>query len=144
MVSYLVRAGDANETVNNQTQVVGDPREMDAFATGEVSDANLQLIIGWLQGFPQPTAGVDLFTRNCSFCHGSTGKGGTTEYASPYHSAPFDRQDLASFTAYVKAGHTSEAGSTIDPSDRRTYMPPFAGVLTDAEIGLIFEWASAQ
>jgi mono/diheme cytochrome c family protein len=127
-----------------QGQVVGDPNTMAAYDTMLVTDADVTGITAWLQAMPAATTGQALFTQHCSFCHGANGKGGATEYATAFHSAPFVRQTQATFRAYVKAGHTSENGVTIAPSDRRGYMPPFANLLTDAQLDLIFAWAQAQ
>jgi len=144
MIEYLTRAGDANETLNEQGDVVGDPLEMDAFASDEVSAADLDEIVAWLQAFPPSSTGAELFADHCAFCHGADGRGGDSEYATAYHSAPFVRQDLLGFTNYVKAGHTREDGVVIEPSERRKYMPPFFAVLTDEQIELIYEWSEGQ
>jgi mono/diheme cytochrome c family protein len=144
MTEYLVRNGDQNATVNGQNQIVGDPRTMTAFTAAMVSDAQIDEIVTWLQSFPAAATGAELFAQHCSFCHGVSGKGGATEYASAFHSAPFPTQTLASFTTYVKAGHTSENGLTVAPSQRRKYMPPFATLLTDNQLSLMFTWAKAQ
>ena len=144
MVNYLVRYGDANETVNNMGQVVGDPNEMLVIPATIVTDADLAEIVTWLQSFPRPTTGAELFAQNCAYCHGADGKGGETQYASAFHSAPFSNLNVTSFTTFVEQGHTSEGGQPIGPEERREYMPPFAGVLTTEEIALIYTWASAQ
>jgi mono/diheme cytochrome c family protein len=116
-----------------------DPLDPSIFADQDMEDT-----MTWLATLPRPTTGAELFSRYCSFCHGASGKGGDTEYATAYHSAPFSRQDLTSFTAYVQAGHVMESGTAIAPSERRKYMPPFASVLSASEISLIFSWAKAQ
>jgi len=144
MTEYLTRAGDANETLNEQGEVVGDPLEMDAFPSAEVSDADIDEIVAWLQAFPPRESGAELFADHCAYCHGDDGRGGDLQYSTAYHSAPFVRQDLAGFTNYVRAGHTSEDGVTIEPSERRKYMPPFHAVLTTAQIKLIFEWTETR
>jgi mono/diheme cytochrome c family protein len=107
-------------------------------------DAELIAIREWLKDFPQPTTGAALFADYCAHCHGDDARGGgtatngvVTAYATAYHSAPFCRQSgagEAGFTSYVKSGNGEP------PSERRKYMPGFAGTLTDSEIALLWEF----
>jgi len=124
--------------------VVGDPGEMDAFTAEMLPDSEVAIIEEFLHSFPKPTTGQALFAENCAYCHGDDGKGGETEYASAFHSAPFASKNLSTFTTTVQQGHTTEGGQPIGPEDRREYMPPFQNVLSTEEISLIWDWASAQ
>jgi mono/diheme cytochrome c family protein len=144
ILTWIVRAGDQNETMNNMGMVVGDPAEMDAFGADILPDSEVAIIEEFLHSFPKPTTGAALFAENCAYCHGDDGKGGETEYASAFHSAPFMSKNLSTFTTFVQQGHTTEGAMSIGPEDRREYMPPFQDVLTPEEISLIWDWASAQ
>ena len=144
ILTWIVRNGDENETLNNMGQVVGDPGKMDTFTAEMLPDSEVAIIEEFLHSFPKPTTGAGLFAENCAYCHGANGKGGEQEYASAFHSAPFAMLDLAKFTTAVQQGHTTEGGQPIGPEDRREYMPPFQNVLSTEEISLIWDWASAQ
>ncbi|MCA9706642.1 MAG: c-type cytochrome [Myxococcales bacterium] len=149
VAEYLVRNGDANTTLNAAGDLVGHPGTMPAFTTDEVSDEVLAEIVAWLDDFPQPATGQELFADYCSFCHGMTG-GTDVEYVSAYHNLPFltsgNSDTLPEFIAYVRAGHVvDDMGAPVPPSERRDYMPPFGvEMLTDEELTLIEAWARQQ
>lgn len=149
LAAYLVRNGDDNTTLNAAGELVGHPGTMPAFTPEEVSDEVLDEIVAWLDSFPQPTTGQDLFADYCSFCHGMTG-GTDVDYVSAYHNLPFltsgNVNTLPEFIAYVRAGHVvNDMGVAVDPSERRDFMPPFGPeMLTDEELTLIEAWARQQ
>lgn len=144
---WVVRNGGSWTTSNGMsprlTQYMNSV--MLAYDTNTLSDADLDAIIAWLDEPPHPTSGAELFADFCANCHGADGRGGgmavngfVDAYATSFHSAPFCRQgagDEAGFTAFVNAGSTAEP-----PSERRKYMPAFAGVLTAGEISAIWDW----
>lgn len=147
---YLVRSGDDNTTLNGKGEIVGPKEKMTATPSTELSNMELNDILAWLSAKPKPTTGAELFADHCAYCHGASGKGGDTEYVSPYHSAPFSQSGnvptSAAFLQYVRKGHVvDDEGKTIQPSQRREFMPPFPPeMLTDAELQLIETWARAQ
>jgi mono/diheme cytochrome c family protein len=135
LFDFMVRNGDDMPLVAYR-----DP--MRPVTTAMISDAILNDIYTWLNAFPKPTTGAELFADYCSYCHGPDGRGGTVQgYASTTHSAPYDDTG-AEFLEHVRAGHVrSGAGADIDVSERNEWMPPFpATVLTDAEVALIEAW----
>jgi mono/diheme cytochrome c family protein len=135
LFDFMVREGDAMPLAAYR-----DP--MDPVTTAMISDTILNDIYTWLNGFPKPTTGAELFADYCSYCHGPEGRGGNVQgYAKESHSAPFEKQG-AEFLAAVRSGHiVSGGGGSVDVSNRTEWMPPFpATVLTDAEIGLIEAW----
>lgn len=105
----------------------------------------------WLAAFPQPTTGAALFADYCAHCHGDDARGGAKvsdgppivveAYATAYHSAPFINLDRNGEIAYVRAGHTQENSTPIEPAERRGYMPAFpSSVISDQELTLILDW----
>jgi cytochrome c553 len=135
LFDFMVRKGDA-------MPLAAYREGMPAATTAMISDAILDEIYTWLNSFPKPTTGAELYADYCGYCHGANGRGGTTQgYASASHSAPFDVKG-AQFLQHVRDGHVrSGAGAAIDVSNRTAWMPPFpASVLTDQEVALIEAW----
>lgn len=149
VAAYLVRNGDDNSILNAMGEGVGHPGVMPVFSTADVSDQVLGEILAWLDDFPQPSTGQELFADYCSFCHGMTG-GTEVEYVSAYHNLPFltsgASDTLPEFIAYVRAGHVlDDVGDPVPPSARREFMPPFGPeMLSDEELTLIEAWARMQ
>ncbi|MBX7079625.1 MAG: c-type cytochrome [Nannocystaceae bacterium] len=146
LAHYLVRAGDTNATVNAAGAPVGHPSMMTAFDAQTVSDEQLDEILAWLDGFPKPQTGAELFADYCGFCHGD-GNGGDDDYATPYHNIPFTTSGasdtLPEFIARVRSGHVvDDRGVAVGPDERRSYMPAFdATILSDEELALMEQWA---
>jgi len=134
LFDFMVRQGDAMPL----------PAYRDAMppvTTAMISDPILDEIYTWLNSFPKPTTGAELYADYCSYCHGADGRGGLTQgYVNASHSAPYDETG-AGFLQHVRDGHLREGASPVDASDRNTWMPPFpASVLTDQEVALIEAW----
>jgi mono/diheme cytochrome c family protein len=135
LFDFMTRTGDAMPLA-----LYRDP--MKPVTQAMISDAILGEIYTWLNSFPKPTTGAELFADYCSYCHAPDGRGGTMNgYASATHSAPFEEMG-SGFLQKVRDGHVrSGAGGTVPVSNRTEWMPPFpATVLTDQEISLIEAW----
>jgi cytochrome c553 len=135
LFDFMVRNGDDMPLVAYR-----DP--MRPVTTAMISDTILNDIYTWLNSFPKPTTGAELFADYCSYCHGPDGRGGSVQgYAKEAHSAPFEKMG-AEFLEHVRSGHiVSGAGAAIPVSDRGEWMPPIpATVVTDAEVALIEAW----
>jgi len=148
LLEYYVRNGDDNiwmgcdaddPTSDRPCETWGDQRVMTPFDATLVSDADMAAITAWLDALPKPTTGAELYADYCAYCHGPGGDiPAFTYYVKS--SGPVTQPDLAEFQTVVKDGLT--ANRTID--ERSRYMPPFAALLTDAEIQLIADWMCTQ
>lgn len=98
---------------------------MAKFAADELSDADLTLILDYLDEPPQPTSGQTLYRDYCQNCHGVDGK-----------SKPADHditQEVDELAKMVRDG--AHAG---EYTKRDGFMPKFSTTrLTDAEVELI-------
>jgi high-affinity iron transporter len=77
----------------------------------------------------EPTAAVRLYAERCSACHGDDGKG-DGPMAAALAPKPRNFRDAA----FWRERTVAQVRSTIEKGKPGTLMPPFAGVLTDAEI----------
>jgi mono/diheme cytochrome c family protein len=122
--TYMVRNGSMGRNPNTAF-----PGPMVPLDMGFISDAELTMVISYLNSFPKPTTGQALFEDYCANCHGADGKGGPTT------------RDIT---------NTVEALSTLVPMQVRAgahagmfemlieYMPAQdASVLTDADLMMI-------
>lgn len=92
-----------------------------------LTDAMIEEIITFLNSFPQPTTGAELYADYCANCHGADGEGGVTGVGLDgelHHNA-----DIA----------VSGNDTTNYPS-RESYMPGQGDKLTAAEIQLITDY----
>jgi len=115
--TYVVRTGRPG---------IGFPDAMPAFSSQEVSDQQLQEILAWLAGRPDPTTGVGLFNRYCANCHGSNGAGGVVD------------QDIRGETLdnIIDAARNGFGGQNYSVRDK--FMPGRpTQELSDAELQLI-------
>jgi mono/diheme cytochrome c family protein len=67
--TWVVRNGRAQTTF---------PKPMEKWGTDKLSDAQLTLILGYLDQPPQPTTGQALYLDYCGNCHGKDASGGPT------------------------------------------------------------------
>jgi mono/diheme cytochrome c family protein len=101
---------------------------MAAYAPGTVSDAALEEIWDYLDGFPQPTTGETLYLDYCRNCHGEDASGGVTGVSL------HEPEAMAELLEKVREGDDDGP----DFSVRTEYMPAFDTTrLTDAEVQLI-------
>ena len=103
---------------------------MAAFAPEAVSDAQLEEIYDWLDGFPQPVGGEALYMDYCRNCHG----------VDPFEGGVVGKEigdkDLDDSLEKVREG---EGGS--DYGNRIMYMSAFdETVLSDDEVMAITDW----
>jgi hypothetical protein len=104
------------------------PGPMVPLDTSFVTDAELAMILTYLNSFPQPTTGEALFLDYCASCHGADGKGaGTTRDLTAVANLATEIPDK------VRNGtHQGEFNLRIE------YMPKRDTTeLTDAELMLI-------
>lgn len=106
------------------------PSSMSAYPPEVVSDAQLQEIFDWLDGFPQPETGEGLYMDYCRNCHGvDPNDGGVV-------AKEVGEKGFADALEKIREG---EGGTAY--GSRLAYMPGFdAGVLSDAEVMLITDW----
>jgi len=146
---YLIRNGDQNQTLNANGELVGHPGVMAAYDAEVLTDEVVDEILAWLDGFPKPTTGMELFADYCGYCHGTSG-GSDTEYVSAYHNMPFTTSGnvntVDQFIAYVREGHeVNDQGAPVPMSERRDFMPAFGPELvTDEELALMEAWVRQQ
>ncbi len=117
----------ARWVVRNGLPGVGYKEPMEPWTSIALPDADLELVLGFLNKVPKPLAGPQLYLDYCGNCHGADGKGGpsTVDVTTP--------TALANLNTIVRAG--AFAGQF---NVRADYMPAFdATVLTDAELELI-------
>jgi mono/diheme cytochrome c family protein len=73
--TYMVRTGSMIRDPNPMPRF---PAPMAPITQAMLSDADLALILGYLDSFPKPTTGQGLFGDYCSNCHGKDAHGGTS------------------------------------------------------------------
>lgn len=145
---YYVRNGDANVWIAKSGEApadhtgIGDDRVMTAFAEVDLPDAIVDEMIAWLQSFPNPEDPGELYADFCAHCHGPGGP--VTENIDYVKPGILDMTDWPTLLDKVQHGHTSLDGVAILMDERRRYMPPFAGRLSDEEIASIAGWICEQ
>jgi len=103
---------------------------MAAYGSNVISDEQLDEMFTWLDSFPQPTAGEDLYADYCANCHGTD---------------PFDggvvNKDIGG-EGYSEILETAREGESVtDYGDRGEYMPAFSNSrLSDDELKQISDW----
>lgn len=102
-----------------------------AYGGSTLSDEQLTTIFDYLDGFPQPLTGQDLYLDYCGNCHGTDARGGVTGV---------DISDKA-FNDALEKVREGEGGN--DYGNRGAYMPAFPrSKLTDDEVELITDYIS--
>jgi mono/diheme cytochrome c family protein len=120
--TWVVRNGLAKTTF---------PSAMDPWTTGKLTDAQLMLILDYLDQPPQPTTGKALYDDYCANCHGANGKGGPT---------------MRDITGEVgKVVSQARSGKNLGKfAMRRDYMPAFSAAdISDAELTLIHDYVDS-
>lgn len=92
-----------------------------------LTDAVITEIITFLNGFPQPATGAELYADYCANCHGDDGLGGVTGVS-------LDRELHENAEIAVGGNDTTNFGS------RESYMPGQGDKLTAAEVQLITDY----
>jgi mono/diheme cytochrome c family protein len=101
---------------------------MVAYDPATLSDATLEEIWDYLDGYPQPTTGEGLYTDYCRNCHGEDAAGGITGVDI--------RPELLEIVEKVRFGENVGAYAS-----RSSSMPKFdESMLSDAEIQLIADY----
>ena len=121
---WVVRNGRASVEFANQA--------MPAFPTELLTDAELDLIIQYLDGIAQPTTDEDLYLDYCRNCHGADAGGGVV--GKELMNSPI--QDFIENTRQGRGGSNYGA--------RNLFMPArTAAELSDAEIQAIFDYVQS-
>jgi len=92
-----------------------------------LTDAMIEEIITFLNSFPEPTTGAELYADYCANCHGADGKGGVTGVSLD--------GELHENAGIAVSGH-----ETTNYASRNEYMPAQGDNLTAAEIQLITDY----
>lgn len=92
-----------------------------------LNDQMLEEIIVFLNSFPQPTTGEELYLDYCANCHGADGRGGVTT------------RDLNG-ELHETAGLMNTGAHTMEYENRPEYMPALSSQLTQAEVDLIMQY----
>jgi mono/diheme cytochrome c family protein len=120
--TWVVRNGRA------QTTYI---KPMDKWGTDKLSDAQLMLILDYLDMPPQPTTGKALYDDYCANCHGADGKGGPTMRAIT--------NEVGKVLTQVRSGKNVGKFEM-----RRDYMPAFpSGDISDSELMLIRDYVDS-
>jgi mono/diheme cytochrome c family protein len=102
---------------------------MPAFSLQQVSDQQLQEVLAWLGGRPDPTTGAGLFDRYCANCHGSDATGGVVG------------QDIAGETLNNVIEAARDGFGRQNYAVRDKFMPGRSTQeLSDAELQLITDY----
>lgn len=103
--------------------------EMIPFAEAVLSDADLDAIFDYLDSFPQPESGEELYLDYCRNCHGADAAGGTVDKSirgRSYHDA-------------LEKVREGEGGKNYGA--RNQYMSAFdSSELSNAEVGAIADY----
>jgi len=92
-----------------------------------LTDQMIEEIITFLDSFPQPTTGAELYADYCANCHGADGRGGITGIS-------LDGE------LHENAGIAVSGNATMMYGNREAYMPGQGDKLTAAEIQLITDY----
>lgn len=103
------------------------PEGMPAVPDECLTDAMIEEIITFLDSFPEPTTGAELYADYCANCHGADGKGGITGISLD--------GELHENAGIAVSGH-----ETMNYATRDAYMPAQGDHLTAAEIQLITDY----
>lgn len=106
---------------------------MVAYAPGSLEDATLEEIWDYLDTFPQPTTGEELYMDYCRNCHGTDALGGITEVNI--------REPGALLEIFEKVREGENVGAY---ASRGSSMPRFGeSRISDAEIQLIADYVGS-
>ena len=120
--AYVVRNGRPGLTF---------PGAMPEYSESILSNAQLADLLGYLNSFPKPTTGQEIYNTYCSNCHGLDGQGGVVG-SNIWES----RDEFSKFQERIRDG---EGGNNY--GDRTGYMPAWAEQqISDAEIQLILDY----
>ena len=115
--TWVVRNGRAMTTF---------PKPMEKWGTDKLSDAQLTLILDYLDTPPQPTTGAELFHDYCANCHGSDAKSGVAMKNLPNEVGELKEQ-------VRKGAHPGEYDM------RQEFMPVFSTMrISDADLDKIY------
>lgn len=103
------------------------PDGMPAVTPDCLTDQQIEEIIVFLDSFPQPTTGAELYADYCANCHGADGRGGVTEVSLD--------GELHENATVVAAGRNVNNYAT-----RGAYMTPLGDHLTAQEIQMITDY----
>ena len=92
-----------------------------------LTDPMIEEIITFLNSFPEPTTGAELYADYCANCHGADGRGGISGIS-------LDGE------LHENAGIAVSGNDTANYASRETYMPGQGDRLTAAEIQLITDY----
>lgn len=121
--TYVVRNGRAAE--------MGFPTGMDAIDAAELPDADLGLILAWLDSADKPTTGPDLYNRYCQNCHGADGRTGRVGKNIV--------REAGELSQIVRAGHGGHYYAY-----RTSYMPSWTATeISDADLALLRTYVSS-
>ena len=113
--------------VRNGRAVTTYAKPMEKWGTDKLSDADLTLILDYLDTPPQPTTGAALFADYCANCHGADAKSGVAKHNL--------LNEVAKINEMVRMGH---AGMF---TERDKFMPVFTQQrLSDADLKLIHDY----
>jgi len=117
---------------NGRTSVEFANQAMPQFTTALLSDAELDLILEYLDGLPQPDTAEGLYLDYCRNCHGIDAAGGVVN-------APLGNSPIQDFIENTRQGF---GGSNYGA--RNLFMPTrTTAELSDAEIQLIFDYVQS-
>lgn len=134
--------------INDHASTLGPMAEVVARSTQHLNDADLQAMVAYLQALPpadaRPSAaaeparasplGRDLYATHCADCHGQHGEGVAGIYPALAGNRALALDPPAN--AVLAILHGGFAPATAG-NPRPFGMPPFAGVLGDAEIAAL-------
>jgi mono/diheme cytochrome c family protein len=106
-------------------------KPMEKWGTDKLSDADLMLVLDYLDEPPQPTTGAALFADYCANCHGADAKGGVVAHNL--------LNEVDKINDMVRKG--AHAG---EYEMRKEYMPAFTQQrLSDADLKLIHDYVDS-
>jgi mono/diheme cytochrome c family protein len=107
------------------------PNTMPAYEPQHLSDTQLTELLDYLNSFPQPTTGEELYATYCANCHGIDGRGGPTR--SDLRDAV---GDPATFIEAIRSGNSGNRYW-----NRSGYMPRWhSGEISDSEAQAIIAY----
>lgn len=117
--------------VRNGRAMTSFAKPMERWEMGELSDAQLTLILDYLDTPPQPMTGAELFHDYCKNCHGADAKSGPAMKNLPNEAAELKEQ--------VRMGaHPGEYAM------RQEFMPAFTTIrLSDADVDKIYTYVDS-
>jgi mono/diheme cytochrome c family protein len=115
----------------------GEPAMADMTGSTTASSATASARVSPPAGGYDAAKGAALFTANCSACHQANGEGLPGAFPSLKNNAVVNKDDAAKHIQVVLQGlHDAKVDGVVYGSA----MPPFAGMLSDAEIADIIDY----